>query len=299
MLIKTYFPSLHKALSSWTKNKERPPLLLAGFSEHEWKWLGDEIIKLLVGPNKARGICARNTRYNPDIIVLEKEKDKNTIEVKQVRQFIYLLSLSSQNLPYKIGIVPSAQHLTHPSQNALLKTLEEPQRSRYLLLLSPEKNKILPTILSRSLILNLNLKSPQLLTKYLQRNHPEMSYAERKNILSWSGLNLGNAAKMSQNYNRFWELSDFHEKQKKLSPANKLKLGSEQLGDSNSKILDFFQFEAIRLTELLKKDLQKKPRESSAPTLDKLRLILDFIDQSQSFSGASPKSLLDAYLLQN
>ena len=295
MVTKSHFPLLYQVLENWADVPERPPLLIVGFSKIEWNWLENEFLKIMFKLTKPI-----NTKINPDILILEKETAKNTIEVEQTRQFIHALSTTCQNFPIKVGIIPQAQHLTHQSQNALLKTLEEPHARRYLVLLAPLKNSLLPTITSRSFVFNVSSQSALVIGKYLEEKFPSLSDAKRDKIIQWSGLNFGLAVKIAGNYNYWRGIKTFAARQKKLSAAKTLKASNEWQGNPDVQIIDFFYFEKARLVRKLKKFLQKEPgsRINLQNIIKKLNLILDYLDQAQSLSGANPKLMLEAYLLK-
>ena len=57
---------------------------------------------------------------------------------------------------YKVYIIDEVHMLTPQAMNAFLKTLEEPPKHIVFVLATTEKNKILPTILSRCQIYDFN-----------------------------------------------------------------------------------------------------------------------------------------------
>ncbi len=69
--------------------------------------------------------------------------------------------------PYKIYIINEAEKMTPQAQNAILKTLEEPPEYAVILLLTTNVNSLLPTILSRCVVLNMKPVSDELVKKYL------------------------------------------------------------------------------------------------------------------------------------
>lgn len=91
----------------------------------------------------------------PDIIRLSHEKP-NTISVDDIRSQINNdIAIKPYSSPYKIYIINEAEKMTQQAQNALLKTLEEPPGYAVLLLLTANVNALLPTILSRCVVLNM------------------------------------------------------------------------------------------------------------------------------------------------
>lgn len=90
---------------------------------------------------------------DPDVVNLSHEKEK--ISVVDVRAFLALLKIKPIARSQKIGLILEAQDLTIEAQNALLKTLEEPPKSCLILLTVSHPKKLLPTTLSRCLLINL------------------------------------------------------------------------------------------------------------------------------------------------
>lgn len=103
----------------------------------------------------------------PDIIRVTHEKP-NTISVDDIRgQINGDVAIKPYSSPYKIYIVNEAEKMNVQAQNALLKTLEEPPEYAVILLLTANVNALLPTILSRCVVLNMKPVPDQKVRKYL------------------------------------------------------------------------------------------------------------------------------------
>ena len=103
----------------------------------------------------------------PDIIKVLHEKP-GTISVDDIRtQVNHDVAIKPYSSPYKVYIVNEAEKMTPQAQNALLKTLEEPPEYAVILLLTANLNSLLPTILSRCVVLNMKPVSDELVKKYL------------------------------------------------------------------------------------------------------------------------------------
>jgi len=103
----------------------------------------------------------------PDIIRLTHEKP-NTISVDDIRaQINNDVAIKPYSSPYKVYIINEAEKMTVQAQNAILKTLEEPPEYAVILLLTTNVNSLLPTILSRCVVLNMKPVSDSLVRKYL------------------------------------------------------------------------------------------------------------------------------------
>ena len=89
-------------------------------------------------------------QVHPDVIVLGKDEDRTRIQVDSVRQVTRRLH---QYRPFegkaKVLVLERAEELSAEGENALLKTLEEPPKDTYIVLLTSVPNRLLPTTRSR------------------------------------------------------------------------------------------------------------------------------------------------------
>lgn len=112
----------------------------------------------------------------PDIIKVTHEK-ANTISVDDIRgQIGGDVAIKPYSSPYKIYIMNEAEKMTPQAQNALLKTLEEPPEYVVILLLTSNVNALLPTILSRCVVLNMRPVADSLIRKYLMEEMKIIDY---------------------------------------------------------------------------------------------------------------------------
>lgn len=84
----------------------------------------------------------------------ESKKTKNTskkreVKIEQIRELQRKFSFFSGEGKYKIAIIDEADRLNKQAQNALLKTLEEPNDFSIVILVTKNEKKLLPTIISR------------------------------------------------------------------------------------------------------------------------------------------------------
>ena len=99
----------------------------------------------------------------PDIIRLVHEKP-NTISVDDIRKQINGDVAIS---PRKVYIINEAEKMNQQAQNALLKTLEEPPEYAVILLLTSNLNALLPTIISRCVVLNMKPVADEQIRQFL------------------------------------------------------------------------------------------------------------------------------------
>ena len=103
----------------------------------------------------------------PDIIYISHEKP-NTIGVEDIRaQINNDIVIKPYSSPRKIYIVNEGEKMTPQAQNALLKTLEDPPEYAVIVILTTNVEALLPTVLSRCVVLNMKPVSDALVKKYL------------------------------------------------------------------------------------------------------------------------------------
>ena len=104
---------------------------------------------------------------NKSLDVIEIDAASNN-GVDQIREIIESSNYSSINCPYKVFIVDEVHMLSKAAFNALLKTLEEPNKNTVFILATTEVEKIPPTILSRCQMINFKTLSKSSLIHNLE-----------------------------------------------------------------------------------------------------------------------------------
>ena len=117
--------------------------------------------------NECRSCKQTVSKNQPDIIYVSHEKP-NTISVDDIRaQVNNDVAIKPYSSKYKVYIINEAEKMTPQAQNAILKTLEEPPAYAVIMLLVSNVNTLLPTILSRCVVLNMKPVRDELVKKYL------------------------------------------------------------------------------------------------------------------------------------
>lgn len=155
---------------------------------------------------KCKSCLQAESGNQPDIIWVNHEKP-NVITVDEIReQIVNDVDLKPYSSRYKIYIVPDAQLMNPAAQNAFLKTLEEPPEYTVIILLTSNVDKILPTIISRCLVLNFKPIEPLDVIEYLIQNL-EVDSAKARFCADFAQGNLGKAVRLaiSPDYNELKE----------------------------------------------------------------------------------------------
>lgn len=106
-------------------------------------------------------------RNHPDIIFVTHEKP-GSIGVEDIRTQINSdVAIKPYSSQRKIYIINEGEKMTVQAQNALLKTLEEPPEYTVIMILTTNVEALLPTILSRCVLLTMKPVPDKLVKQYL------------------------------------------------------------------------------------------------------------------------------------
>ena len=101
-------------------------------------------------------------KSNVNLITIDINLDKKSIDINQIRELIINLNKSSFNKKPRFVLIDNIELLNTNSVNALLKVLEEPNKNIYFILINNNK-KILPTLLSRCINYKIKLTNKECL----------------------------------------------------------------------------------------------------------------------------------------
>jgi DNA polymerase-3 subunit delta' len=103
-----------------------------------------------------------NLATNPDYCQVERGHDpktgklRNSIAIDQVHHLRGQLALGAMGGGWKVAVLDGAEQLNDAAANALLKTLEEPQRRTIMILTATTPEAVMATIRSRCQVIRLN-----------------------------------------------------------------------------------------------------------------------------------------------
>ncbi|WEV72593.1 DNA polymerase III subunit delta' [Bifidobacterium sp. ESL0790] len=103
---------------------------------------------------------------HPDVTVLTT--DKVTIGIDQVRDLIETSEQTPSVAPWRVIIIEDVDRMMERTTNVLLKEIEEPSPHTIWLLCAPSAQDVLPTIRSRTRVVNLAVPSTQAVAKFLE-----------------------------------------------------------------------------------------------------------------------------------
>jgi DNA polymerase-3 subunit delta' len=136
-------------------------------------------------------------RNHPDVRVIEPLSGKKEISIQQIRELERELNYRSFTGLRKIAIIDPATLLNLSSQNALLKTLEEPPQDCLIVLIAPNEGGLLPTLRSRCLRLSFAPLMRKEVAGFLQSHHG-MNGADAEFIAALGMGSIGAALALDQ-----------------------------------------------------------------------------------------------------
>lgn len=188
---------------------------------------------------------------HPDIKKVTHEKAN--ISVDDIRtQLNGDIDIKPYSSKYKIYIIDEADKMTEQAQNALLKTIEEPPAYAIIILLVTNKDKLLPTILSRCVTLNLKPVSTDLISEYLMKQYQVPDYNAQISARFSQG-NIGKAV-------RYATSEEFNESKDKILHLLKyiesmqvyeILEGIKQIGERKLEIYDYIDIMMLWYRDIL------------------------------------------------
>ncbi|MCR5179537.1 MAG: DNA polymerase III subunit delta [Lachnospiraceae bacterium] len=128
---------------------------------------------------KCRSCVMAEAGTHPEIRILTHEKAGYGVgEIRD--QLVNDAALKPMISDYRIYIIPEAEKLNIPCQNALLKTLEEPPSYVVIMLLASNAGTLLPTILSRVIELPMRPVSDEDIVQLLMKEEKVADYHARE-----------------------------------------------------------------------------------------------------------------------
>lgn len=135
-------------LKSLAQSNRVPHALLFSGPKHLGKrTVALEFVKLL-NSHVPRALQDIDKKQYPDLVIIEPAR--NEIQISQIRELVWKLSLRPYAATFKAAIIDSAHTMNQEAQSCLLKTLEEPKGRALLILLSQHPDALLATIRSRT-----------------------------------------------------------------------------------------------------------------------------------------------------
>jgi DNA polymerase-3 subunit delta' len=192
------------------------------------------------------------TNNQPDIIYVSHKKP-NSIGVDDVREQLNSdIGIKPYSSEYKIYVINEGEKLTTQAQNALLKTLEEPPAYGIIFILTTNIQTILPTIVSRCVVLNMKPVQDDLVNKYLMEDLMIPDY-KAKLCVSFARGNIGRAKQLATNdeFDKIREEAIFLMRHVKELEINEMSAAIKKINEYNMSASDYLDIIAVWFRDVL------------------------------------------------
>ena len=133
-----------------------------------------------------------------DLNILQSAQEGDTLKVDNVRELQHMLALAPYESNYRVALLLRFEEANESAQNALLKTLEEPNSRVVLLATADDPENLLPTITSRCELMRLRPMAPAVLSARLQ-DMRELEISQADLIAQIAGGRPGYALRLIDN----------------------------------------------------------------------------------------------------
>lgn len=182
-----------------------------------------------------------NLESCPDYKYISKKDDKKDIIIEQIRkELIDDIYISPAACDYKVYIIDDAESLNTASQNALLKTLEEPPKYIVIILVSSSISIFLPTIISRVNKISFDGLSKELINDYVIKSK---NVYFNENVLGYIDGSIGLAYKIIDKglLEKFSEVDKLYGYIKSKDLVNAMDIASN-IDFSDEYLLDYLEY---------------------------------------------------------
>ena len=238
---------------------------------------------------------------HPDIIFISHEKP-GTIGVEDIRRQINSdVAIKPYSGPRKIYIMNEGEKMTVQTQNALLKTLEEPPEYAVILILTTNVDSLLPTILSRCVVLNMKPVRDDQIKRFLMENMEVPDY--KANIcVAFARGNLGKARLLakSEEFDKVKEEAITLLKYINEMELNEIVAAIKKINEYKFDVNDYMDILAIWYRDVLlfkathdannlifREEIQYIRKVADKSTYEGIELIIDALEKSKQRLSAN------------
>ncbi len=221
-------------LNDIEKNKVSHAYAFVGPKGIGKKLLSDEFAKQLLNTD--------NLNIAVDYKYIKKLDGKKNILIEQIRKElvddVYISPAASR---HKVYIIDDADDLNTESQNALLKTLEEPPSYVCIILITENIQNFLPTVISRVKQIKFDKLSNEEITDYCTKNNMENVFTE--NMLKYIDGSIGKLVNLKEEseMNIFYEAEKIVKCIKEKKELEIIKI-LDKISLKSTNILDYLQY---------------------------------------------------------
>ncbi|MEQ9413730.1 MAG: DNA polymerase III subunit delta, partial [Cyclobacteriaceae bacterium] len=177
------------------------------------------------------------------------ENKQALISREESRTIIKTLSLKSFESPYKVMVIWQPEYMHGSAANGILKILEEPPVNTFFLLVTNAADRLLPTIISRTQLIQVPLLTDEDLDAYLQKE-TTITESDRRSILQLADGDLNLALRLTQSEENINQdlFADWMRACFKKSYANLVRMADEfhQMDKLNQRNLLYYSIGMMR-----------------------------------------------------
>lgn len=136
---------------------------------------------------RCRSCLLREAGTHPDLLLITPEEEGKAIRVDAIRQLVDFMGQTAQQGGSKVIVLHPAEAMNQNAANALLKSLEEPTAATFLLLVTDQPGRLLPTVRSRCRAQRLPTPARESALAWLAESVPELGLEQRLVLLQMAG----------------------------------------------------------------------------------------------------------------
>ena len=245
------------------------------------------------GGTRPCGICKNCRRFDrmqlPDLLMPENKKGTKSIGVDAIRNILSALGSHPLENGKRVVLIENAEQMTPQAQNALLKSIEEPEESTHFLFTADSLRAILPTIRSRSRIVRIPPWPADRMAEALQKHG--IPYARCQELIPLASGSVGRALEMESDAH-FWECMEtvkntFLSVRRPSDIPARLKILKDRRDDA-AVLLNILEMETELCLRLGDSPLPPGvPEEWGEADEDSLRRILEAVVQTRMYRGSN------------
>jgi hypothetical protein len=135
-------------------------------------------------------------------VAIYPDHNGEALTVEQVKGMVAYVQRSPVS-PYRLVLVENIERLTLEASNALLKVLEEPPSHTLFLLSTSSFYTVLPTLVSRVVLLELPTLTADRVEEFLMSEFPDLSLEKKAHIRDLAGGRVGLAFALARDTERY------------------------------------------------------------------------------------------------
>lgn len=228
----------------------------------------------------------------PDFLFFDSNENLN---VDEVRDLIHFLELKPYQSKMKVALISHVEKMSPSGANSFLKTLEEPAPNTLIILTSENPKNLLPTIVSRTQVINFGLVSRAEIIDDLIKSE-RLDEGEAIEVANLSAGRVGLAKELARDKKKVSEIKTFlAELTETLSGVSLVKrlLLAENLAEQKNEIWEKLGFvENYYQRKIETQSLDQKELLKITHFLDKIAQSKDFIKKN-----VNPRLVVESLML--